>query len=479
MALPIASGLCLVLSFALRAGCASGGPLQVAKPPAGNQPPLLVGRSVQVDPGFGYYKDRSPRSVAEEIRANGYSIVRLVVTNDDALDRALVEAFRREGIAVSYVTFANGVYSTAACPEGWQKWKMVTRSDLEGKPLNDGYTRFCLNNPDYRAWKKRRIAKTLRENGFAGIDLAEPHWPEYPGISSPAYGCFCSHCKAAFRAMFPEERDLPDILHPESPLYPDRNPALWAKWLRFRRATLTAFLNDLVNGPGGIRQAAPHVRVCTWTLALSEPDGVRKVLEIHGEDAAEVARVVKPDAHMLQTHWPDWIKPDLPPNYVTAYRPFIVPLQAAAPQVPILIQADIGSWKQNRRSWEWVRAFEEASRQVGASGSTLYEYFIGGYMYTDPPRVAAVRPDGATVRVLFTKRLDPKSAGDPSHYALDVGRVEAVQVDGSTAVLTLSGVAAGRRVGLTVREIADAPNRRLFDDKPACVLKEQRVTFVR
>lgn len=439
----------------------------------------LYGFSVQVDPGFGYYKNRSPRSIAEEVRANGYSTVHLVVTNEEAIDPALVRALRREGLAVWYLTFGNGVYSTASCPQGWEAWKMVTRSDLEGKPLADGYTRFCLNNPAYRAWKKQRMARVLREHRFQGVEIAEPHWPEYPGISSPAYGCFCAHCRTAFRAMFPEEPDLPDIVHPDSPRNPARNPALWAKWLRFRQATLTSFLNDLVNGPGGIRQTAPGAKVCTWTLALSEPDGVRKVREIHGEDAAEVVRVVRPDAHMLQTHWPDWVKPELKPDYVEAYRPFLDPVRKAAPSLPLLIQADIGSWKQNRRSWQWIHAFEAACRRIGASGATLYEYFIGGYMYTDTPRIAEVRRDGEGFRLLFTKRLDPVTAGDASHYSTDRGRIESVRVDGSTVILRLAGVRAGERVALTVRDIADDPTRRLFDDRPACVLKEQRLKFVR
>jgi hypothetical protein len=46
----------------------------------------LLGRSVQVDPAFGYYKDRSPESIAAEIRANGYSVVHYVVTSADKAD---------------------------------------------------------------------------------------------------------------------------------------------------------------------------------------------------------------------------------------------------------------------------------------------------------------------------------------------------------------------------------------------------------
>src|SRR5581483_4120953 len=226
------------------------------------EPFSAFGRSVEVDPGFPYYQHRSPESIAAEIRANGYRIVRYILTADSNFDPALLAAFRREGIAVWYATFCNGTYTTQDLPPGWQAWKMVTRTELEGKSLNDGYTRLCLNNPDYRAWKKRRIGRLLRAHPFVGVDLMEPHWPEYPGSESPAYACFCAHCLAAFRKRFPEETALPDILHADSPRSPQQNPALWKKWLEFRHASLTDFLNDLVNGKGGIREATPRARVC-------------------------------------------------------------------------------------------------------------------------------------------------------------------------------------------------------------------------
>ncbi len=266
----------------------------------------IFGRSLQVDPAFAYYQDRSTDSIEAEVRANGYRIVHYILTADSSVRPDLIAAFHKRGIGVWYLTFGNGTYSTQDLPNGWQEWKMVTRTDLEGKPLSDGYNRLCLNNPDYRAWKKRQITQMLRAHPFQGIDIVEPHWPEYPGAESPEYGCFCAHCLAAFRRQFPEETALPDILHSDSPRSPQRNPALWRKWLAFRQASLTDFLNDLVNGKDGIREAAPQAKVCVWTLALMEPDGLQHVREIHGEDAAEIARVVRPDLHCFQTHWPDW-----------------------------------------------------------------------------------------------------------------------------------------------------------------------------
>ncbi len=435
----------------------------------------LLGRSVQVDPAFGYYKDRSPESIAAEIRANGYSVVHYVVTSADKADPKLVEAFHRQGIGVWCLVFGNGCYTTVDLPPGWEAWRMVTRTDLQGKALNDGYTRLCLNNADYRRWKKSDMAAIAAKGGFDGMEIAEPHWPEYPGKESPAYACFCAACKAEFARRNPGAAGLPDILDAASPRSPERNPELWRTWLRFRRDTLTAFLNDLVNGPGGLRASSPRVKVCTWTLALAQPDGLRRVLEDSGEDAALVVRTVRPDMHALQTHWPDWIRGDLPPDYVRGYKPFIDPVLALSPRTPVLIQADIGSQKQNRWDWAWVRRFEAESEKLGARATTLYEYFIGGYMYSDPPRIAAAALEGKTLTLSFTKRLGADAA-QAARYTVKGRQVVSVRVDGSLAILTLDRAAKpGERLRVTAKGIPDDPGRRLYDDKPAAVLEEQTV----
>jgi hypothetical protein len=438
----------------------------------------VFGPSVEVDHGFPYYKSRTAESIAAEIRANGYRIVHYVVTADSNIDAAQLRAYHRENMGVWYSTIGNGAYSTKDLPAGWQAWRMITRSDLLGKPLNDGYTRLCLNNPAYRAWKKAQIARVLRTHPFDGIDIMEPHWPEYPGPSSPAYACFCPQCKIAFSRMFPGEKEPPDVIHPDSPRSPSRNPALWKRWLEFRRRSLTAFLNDLVNGKGGIRESAPTVKVCTWTLALSEKDGLRRVREDSGEDAADIARVVRPDLHCFQTHWPDWTRADLPPDYVSAYRPFIVQIRAAAPKLPLMIQADIGSQKQNRRDWQWVHGFEQASAALGASSTTLYEYFIGTYIYQDPPRIAEVRSTPATIQLRFTKRVDPAQASKPERYKIAPGRVITARVDGSVVNLSVEGPHSGDPCSVTATNILDLPGVRLFDDRPATLLKEQTVGFI-
>ncbi len=442
----------------------------------------VLGPGPTIDANFGYYRDRSPESIAAELRANGYGIAHCIVTAESSFNPPLLAALHRERIGAWYMTWGNGTYSTADLPKGWESWKMVTRSDLEGKPLSDGFTRLCLNNPNYRQWRKRQVASFMRKLPFDGVEIIEPYWTEYPGTASKAYGCFCTQCLTAFTRMFPNEKALPDIIHEDSPASPKRNPELWRKWLQFRQASATDYLHDYVNGQGGLRETVPDAAVCVWSLALK--NGLQQVREDNGEDPEDIARTVKPDLYGLQTHWPDWLKPDLVPDYAKDYLPFIEQIRKANPCMPILIQADTGSNKDNRRSWQWIRDFERACWKLGATSTTFYEYFIGLYMYTDPPRVAEVRRQGRQVVLVFTKRLDRLSAGKPSHYQLkEVGSEKQIvsvveaKVDGNLVMLTLRGAKPRALYELNAKEISDAADRRLIGSQPPAILKLQTLRF--
>src|SRR3954466_11553639 len=95
--------------------------------------------------------------------------------------------------------------------------------------------------------------------------------------------------------------------------------------------------------------------------------------------------LVRPDLHVIQTNWPDWLQPDLPPDYVTSYRPFVEQIRQHNKSVPIGVQTDIGSQLAMARDDAWIREFWRAARQTGMSTWTAYEYNIGGYMYHDRP----------------------------------------------------------------------------------------------
>lgn len=431
----------------------------------------LPERCIQIDPFLGrYYANRSAESIAEEIAMHGFGGVQMIITRDSRVPEALLAALRRRKIHVDYATFCNGTYDTHDLPGGWQGWRMETRL-----PINDGYTRLCLNHPDYRRWKKAQVTRILRQYPFEGVHLMEPFWPEYPGTDAPAYACLCERCLTLFQYHYGVPP--PDFRDGAHPRFWRSQPELYAKWVEFRVQSHTDFLYDLLHGEGGIRREHPRLPVTVWVLAVDVPDPVRLLREVHGQDIAEVVRRVRPNALCLQTHWPDWMKADLPPDYVRAYQPLVQAARQVHPSLPIMVQADIGSQPQNRRSWEWIGAFRKACQRIGVQSSTLYEYSIGLYMYTEPPRVMkAIRESKNQLLLVFNKRLNPQRAEQKHRYRfhppLEVYRIS---IDGNLVRFHLSPMQLGRRYRLTVRGVTDEPSSRWLPDTPEVVLSEQEV----
>lgn len=119
-------------------------------------------------------------------------------------------------------------------------------------------------------------------------------------------------------------------------------------------------------------------------------------------------------------------------------------------------------------------------------------------IYTEPPRIAGVRRDGARVELRFTKRIDPETASEQDRYRVTIvpetkaadrqetaeassdtprASVAGVEVDESRIFLEIDGLQDGRMVELTVRGLRDVPARRLFHDHEAAVQVEQMVRF--
>lgn len=428
---------------------------------------------VQIDPFLGrYYAGRSAESIAEEIAVHGFDGVQMIVTRDSRVHRELLDALRRRKIHVDYTTFGNGTYDTQDLPDGWQEWRMVTR-----QPMNDGYTRLCLNHPEYRRWKKAQIASILHRYPFDGVHIMEPFWPEYPGPTALAYACLCERCLSLFAQKYSGEQP-PDFNDETHPRFWRKQPELYAKWVDFRAQSHTDFLNDLLNGEGGIRKTHPRVPVTVWNLAIDVTDPVRFVREVHGQDIAEVVRQARPDAICLQTHWPDWIKGTLPPDYVRAYQPLVKAARAVRPDLPMMVQADIGSQPQNRRSWQWIESFREACRSIGVQSTMLYEYMLGMYIYTEPPRVVKTKRTGKnTILLVFHKRLDARSAGEKSAYTFTPSlKIHRVEVDGNLVRLHTAPMRTGQSYRLTIRGVSDDPSARWLSDTPALTLQEQTIT---
>ena len=313
-------------------------------------------RSIQLDPSFGYYQNRSPESIAAEVKAEGYGCVRLVVTCDSATDPKLVEAFHKAGLAVWYTTWGNGTYSGCDLPTGWEKWRMKLKA-RQAEDGAQGFTYLCMNNPEYRKWRKDQVLKTLKRIPFDGFEIAEPFWPAFQGPDSPLYGCLCDHCRRLFGT-------LPD--------FDKRDTDLYRKWVDFRVRSVVSFHKDVLSE---VRRSFPKVKIAVWGIADDVPNPVQSIREWEGIDGALMVKTLHPDLFVIQTDWPDWSKPGLRADYPLKYKPFVDAVRSVS-KAPIILQADIGSFENCRRDSEWMAKCEAAAKKAGMIGITCYEYHL-------------------------------------------------------------------------------------------------------
>ncbi|MCE5341803.1 MAG: hypothetical protein LLF92_11865 [Planctomycetaceae bacterium] len=130
---------------------------------------LLHAKTVQIDLGFDIYKDRSARSIAEEIIANGYEGVFYFVTSDKGIRKDVIEELQKRDIPVAALLCASGTYM----PEDerikdWEKYRMeFTNNSM------DQYKLMTFIDKDYLAWMKNRVVAILSKNGFDGFTFAE------------------------------------------------------------------------------------------------------------------------------------------------------------------------------------------------------------------------------------------------------------------------------------------------------------------
>lgn len=430
-----------------------------------NTPALGFEKGIQIDPGFPYYQGRSEESIAEEIKLNDYTIVHYFITNENNINVKLVEELKKAGLEVWALVLGNGTYSTANFPSDWPNWQM--KHLVKNYP---GFTFFCMNNQDYREWKKASLAKVIQIAPFDGVELAESYLPEINGFSSGAYACLCDHCLEIFQTKFDEEPL--NFKKVSDPRYYRKNKEAYEKWIQFRVFTVNDFLNDIVNGPNGLRENRPDILVSTWSLGLNEgSNSVARIKEMQGLEAVSLVETVKPDRHTIQTHWPDWVREDLPANYIKGYEAFAAPLKERFPELPLMLQTDIGSQTQMRRSNIWLEEFYQCAEELGYQSVMSYEYHLGLSMYTQAPSLKDIkRLTNNRIQLSFDKRIDSLRATDTSIYEV-VGFEEAyvslALVDGNRLILLVSGVDDSEAFDLEIGEIYNTPNLFLFKNSPA------------
>lgn len=374
------------------------------QPPRVVRPWAMEGPSIQIDPLFPYYVGRSRESIAEEIELAGYRTVHYFVVRENQVDAGLVDAFQRRGIAVWAMVLGNGAFGSSHLPPEWNEWRM----ELLKEP-KDGFQRLSHFSSEYVDWKKRAVAQMVTNIPFDGFEVAEPYFPEWNGLRTGTYGDVGPHARQAFRERCGEE--IPEFIDKRASNFYKKVPDLYAQWVDMRVDGVNSLIDELVNGAEGVREKRPDIWIATWSLALC--GGRRttaRLREWQGLDAVSMISRVSPDMHVLQTHWPDWMRRHLPPDYITHYEGIAASVRSMFPGLPIGVQADIGSLARMVRTRRWINEFEIAAFDGGYDTWTAYEYHLGGYMYDEPPiPLKAVQSATAELTISFSKRIAPAS----------------------------------------------------------------------
>ena len=429
----------------------------------------LTGPTMQIDPTFPYYKNRSNESIVDEIELAGYKAVHYIVMNDKDVNGPLIEAFHAKGMPVWLMVVGNGTYSGAGLPAGWENWKLK----MTKMPNNNFFHFFSLFNKDFLQWKKEVVVGLIKQYPFDGVEMAETYFPEWDAIRTGYYGDVGPTAQAAFKEKY--NLEMPDFTNPDSEKYYRKDVERYKKWMQFRVDGVCDFQHEIFNGKGGVRGARPDILIATWSLVINAgANSVAKIREDQGLDAVEIVEKVKPDVHFFQTHWPDWLKDEtvLRPNYMKAYENFTKPVRTKFPDVPLGLQADQGSGKDMIKSSAWIKQFNEDVPKYGYSTWTTYEYHLGGYIYSDIPKpMKAVKTGKQTVIVSFNKRIDDASGSNIENYkVLGGGRLQSnalksIRIDGNRAILEFNAPVKGK-LSLLINNISDTPALRLFKDTP-------------
>ncbi|MEQ7801504.1 hypothetical protein ABDJ41_17050 [Pedobacter sp. ASV1-7] len=437
----------------------------------------LSGLSIQVDANFAYYKNRSNESIADEIVLAGYKTVRYLVLNESNVNVGLIQAFHKRGMKVWLQASGSVTYETNGYPVDWPSWKMELNNSVNGK---NGYIFLSPFNKSFVKWKKESLARLMVSYPFDGVELTEPYFPEWDAISKGTYGDVGPNAQLAFKSEY--GLNMPDFNNPEAANYYKKNPEIYKKWMDCRVNAVNEYLNEVVNGIGGIREVRPDAKVATWSLGIDGgKNSVSLLREYQGLDGAAMVKLVKPDIHFIQTHWPDWVKSStqLPPDYMKYYKSFVDEIKEAAPDLKIGLQGDIGSGKEMIKSGKWVADCEKAALKHGFSATTFYEYHIGGYMYTEPPVLKkAIRKGTDTIILSFSKRIDSNSAAGKSNYQFRKDgklislNIENITVDGNMVILEAIKLPVGK-FEILVRNLKDTPELWLFKGYPALELANQ------
>ena len=427
---------------------------------------LLHGRTVEVDLGFAVYKNRSARSIAEEIVANGVEGVYYFVTAEHAVRKDVIAELHKRGVPVAAMAIASGAYLPVdERPEGWEKYRMeFTNSRM------DEYKFMSFVHRDYAIWMKHRIVRLINEYGFDGFTFAEAMYPITDGLERQdvLYGDISPAFQAAFKNAT-GDTVFPEFVDSAKPNYYKSIPKIYNDLVEFRIRTVNDFYNEVVNGEDGVREKCPGVFVATWTMGISIPNGVAKLREWEGQDIPSMITQVKPDMHFIQTHWPDWSNHELRGDYPLLYKPFLDLIKKTDPNMPIGFQTDLVSEPGARRPPDWQKLFYETCEQLKLDCTTYYIFCLRWAVYREPPQLCTVRLVWKDiVELCFDKRISNECGNivlNRKMIVVDNGKsysVISADVDGNLLKVVLDGDLSGAtEITVDIGGIKDDPDYRL------------------
>jgi len=457
------------VSGLIAAGCCLAGALygaDVVKNRPDLRDKLLNARTVQIGNDEYFANGRSPRSVVDELRVNDFEAVYFFVTTPYGADKALIQALHDQDIPAAAMLLPSWIYPSAATldqylPSGWRAWK-----EEYTVPVSD--IRIGYVYPEYNTWYKKYIRELL-SFGFDGFTFAEVHFANYDGLlKNPVnFGDVSPGFQAAFKEAT-GNTEFPDFKNPQSPNYFKRNTKLFKALIEYRVKVINDFYNDIVNAPDGLRAAYPDIVFATWTLGDSSSDGLKKMRLWEGNDVESMVRLVQPDLHIVQTHWPDWLNPALPADYAKTYKPFFQAAKKAKPDVKIGMQADFCSRGIIRRTPEYREKYYETCKKLGIDTTTYYVFHLRWEIYNDAPVLKEIRLDKNTVRLVFDQYLSKDSAEKMLNRQLQTAdgakwNIEQTTWDGNTIICKLADnklPAPETKVSIDVSGVADEPSIR-------------------
>ena len=329
--------------------------------------------------------------------------------------------------------------------------------------VHDGFVQFT----------KKRVVKILKQYpSFDAITFPETMYPTPLNWLVGEYDNFAD-VSPAFQAAFKKKTGnchFPNFTNPNDPHYFQTDKKLFEELLDFRVKTIVHCLDEIINGECGIRQETPNVMVGLWSLGISNEDGGRKLMEVGGEDPEVMSRVVQPDFHYIQTHAPDWLRGDLPPDYIKSYKPFLEAIKKGKPDAVTGFQFDIGSEYFMIKTQDWYDNARKIALELGFDTTTYYEFRLRGAIAFDEPeiRFAIVdQNDLKSIKLIFDQRIDPKSTSAVvGRKVSDFNRrleykIDDVSVDGNILVLTLARPVKGLGyMAFPVGGVSDDPSVR-------------------